>query len=142
MSINFDDEELLPLSKAARLLPVVRGEKPPHPATLSRWTTTGIRAASGKIIKLKTVFVGGTRMTKPAWIKDFLARRNDVDDQTLSETTEQEEKLLQEQAAQSMRRMREAGLIDAPGRDRDPMKDRQLEDGFTDDDADGARPAS
>ena len=112
MSINIDEHELRTLAKIARLLPVVRGDKPPHPATLYRWATVGIRADSGRIIKLKTVFVGATRLTCLAWMKEFQAARNDVEYMPLPESAERELKHLDQQAAESMRRMRASGLID------------------------------
>ncbi len=135
MSIDFDNVELLTLAKAARLLPPVRGDKTLHPSTLMRWATVGIKAASGRIIKLKSVFVGGTRMTSRAWMKEFQAARNDMEYQPLPETAEQEEKLLEEQAAEALRRMRSSGLIDA-GQARDPKEDYQREDDLPDDEDD------
>jgi hypothetical protein len=113
MSIDIDDdsEELMPLAKAAKLLPIVRGNKPIHPSTLARWATIGIKAASGRRVKLVTTFVGGTRMVSMAALKRFFEQRNDVEYKPLPESAEREKKYLEEQAAESIRRMRAEGLI-------------------------------
>ena len=111
MSREFDDEELLPLARAARQLPVVRGNKPPHPATLLRWATVGIRSTSGQIVKLETTFVGGTRMTTRAALQQLFARRSDLDYKSLPESTERQQRQLESQAAESIRRMKSAGLV-------------------------------
>ena len=109
--IDFETEELLTLSKAARGLPPVRGDKPPHHLTLLRWALDGLISVSGKRVKLETVFVGRTRMTSMAALKRFFARLNDVEYMPLPESAESEQKALEEQAAESLRRMQSKGLI-------------------------------
>jgi hypothetical protein len=111
MAIDFDRENVLPLAKAARELPIVRGTKTPHPSTLVRWATTGIKSASGRNVKLETMFLGGTRMTSSEALKRFFERKNDVEFKPLPESEERERKRLEEQAAESMERMRESGMI-------------------------------
>jgi len=52
--------ELLPLAALAKLLPRVRGRKPPNRSTLYRWATKGLKSRSGRRVRLETRFVGGT----------------------------------------------------------------------------------
>jgi hypothetical protein len=111
MSIDLETEDLLPMSRAAKLVPVVRRDKTPHPATLVRWATSGILSPTGQRVKLESVFVGGTRMTSKEALKRFFARRNDADFRAIPESAERERKQLDEQAAEAMQRMRAAGLI-------------------------------
>jgi len=58
------DEDLIPLSEAAILLPTRRK---PHVATLWRWGTKGCR---GHL--LKTWVIAGRRYTSPAALQEFL----------------------------------------------------------------------
>jgi hypothetical protein len=111
MSIDLDTEDVLSLAKAARLLPAVRGSKPPHPTTLVRWATVGIKSVSGRTVTLETVFIGGTRMTSKQALARFIARRNDAEFKPMTESAERERTYLEKQAAEAMQRMRAAGLI-------------------------------
>jgi hypothetical protein len=111
MPIDFDTEHVRSMSQAARELPVVRGTKPPHPGTLDRWAITGIKSASGRIIKLESAFVGSTRVTSLEALRRFFERRADVEFKPLPESDEKERKRLEEQAAESMERMRSIGMI-------------------------------
>jgi hypothetical protein len=108
---NVDENHPMPLAKAAKTLPTVRGEKPPHPMTLRRWATIGIKSASGKRIKLETSFVGATRMTTVAALKRFFSRRDDLEFKELPVSAEREQRQREKQAAESMLRMKAAGLL-------------------------------
>lgn len=110
--IDFGREELLPLSKAARLLPAVRGSKPPNPSTIFRWTTAGLKSVSGAKVKLETCFVGKTRFTSREALKRFFDRINDTEFRPLPESADREREVLEKQAAGAMQRMRAAGLIE------------------------------
>jgi hypothetical protein len=78
MSIEISREQCVSLAKAARRLPCIRGSKPPHPMTLYRWATKGLRSRSGKRIILETTFIGGTRVTSEEALERFFLRKNDV----------------------------------------------------------------
>lgn len=77
--IDPDREQCFPLSRAARQLPSIRGKKPPHPMTLYRWATRGLKARSGQRIWLETIFIGRTRVTSKEALVRFFDRINDVD---------------------------------------------------------------
>ena len=77
MAIDVLTEQCVSLSEAAKLLPRVRGRKPPHPMTLYRWAVTGLKANSGQRVQLETTWVGGTRMTSIDALERFFARKND-----------------------------------------------------------------
>lgn len=67
--IDFQNEQLAPLSKAARWVPPVRGEKPPHPSCLWRWAQHGVRG-----VRLEVVRVGGTICTSREALQRFIER--------------------------------------------------------------------
>jgi hypothetical protein len=57
----------LGLAAAARLCPSLRGDKPTHPATLTRWILRGVRLQSGGTLKLAARrFPGGWAVTPQA----------------------------------------------------------------------------
>ena len=68
--IEFHSETLIPLTEAARSLPV-----PCHVSTLHRWHLRGVRG-----IKLETTVVGGRRFTTVEALKRFRAATNAVAD--------------------------------------------------------------
>ena len=102
------NEELLPLSKAAKRLPRVRGSKPPHPNTLMRWVTSGLQAKSGQRIKLESIKVGGTRCTSIEAMERFFSRLDDVVVLTASSITQ---KQLESQTREVNAILRERGII-------------------------------
>lgn len=60
-------ETFLRLSDAARLIPSLRGGKPTHPATLTRWILRGVGLQSGETLKLAARrFPGGWAVSKQA----------------------------------------------------------------------------
>jgi len=65
MPIDPNQEELVSLTEAARLLPRRRGGKKAHCSCLYRWSTSGC-----KDVILETIQIGGTRCTS----REALAR--------------------------------------------------------------------
>jgi hypothetical protein len=61
-------EELIPLTRAAR---VINPQRPPHVATVWRWTGNGVRG-----VRLESLLVGGVRNTSREAIGRFLAKLN------------------------------------------------------------------
>lgn len=59
-------DQLIPLSVAAREVPNRNGERGVNVSTVWRWSLRGIRG-----VRLRTEMVGGTRMTKLAWLDEF-----------------------------------------------------------------------
>jgi hypothetical protein len=74
MPLELNAETVMPLSAAARLVPPIRGNKPPHYLTLVRWATKGIRSFGDERIVLETFFCGATRVTTAAAIVRFFER--------------------------------------------------------------------
>ena len=64
--MEFDD--LIPLSQAAPQIPNRRGTLGVAVATVTRWGSIGCRN-----IRLRTIVVGRTRMTKLVWLEEFFA---------------------------------------------------------------------
>lgn len=112
MPINIDNENCMTLAQAAKTLPRVRGSKPPHPLTLYRWATSGLRAASGDRVYLETEFVGGTRITSSEALERFFARKNDCSYRTPTFAEERQRKGLEREAEQAMSRLRKLGMCD------------------------------
>ncbi|GMV97281.1 MAG: hypothetical protein AMXMBFR83_16390 [Phycisphaerae bacterium] len=69
MTQSLLDEELAPLSRAARWVPPIRGEKHVAPSTLWRWAHRGIRSH-----RLETVRIGGVTMTSREALGRFFSR--------------------------------------------------------------------
>lgn len=67
--IDFRDEELMPLNRAARQLPRRRGDRPVHVATLYRWAKSGCRG-----VRLETLQVGGSLCTSRGALQRFFER--------------------------------------------------------------------
>jgi hypothetical protein len=74
MPIELNAETVMPLSVAARLVPPIRGNKPPHYLTLVKWATKGIKTFGDEQIVLETFFVGATRVTTAAALVRFFER--------------------------------------------------------------------
>ncbi len=111
--IDRSKESVMPLARAARGLEIVRGDKPPCPQTLVRWADVGLKTASGRRVKLETVYVGGTRMTSEAALQRFFDRLNDVEYIPVPESAERERQRLEQQSEEAMQRMRATGMIRA-----------------------------
>jgi hypothetical protein len=65
-SDGFQPEELLPIGRAARLIPGRRQGKSIYVNTVWRWCVKGIKG-----IKLKSKMVGGQRCTTRRWLREF-----------------------------------------------------------------------
>jgi hypothetical protein len=63
MAIDPLTEKLRSFAEAARRLPALRVGKPVSPSTVWRWTTRGVRARSGILVRLDAIKVGGTCCT-------------------------------------------------------------------------------
>ncbi len=64
----------LNLSQAAALFSPSRGDRPVHPATLTRWIVHGVRVGPNQFIRLEAIrFPGGWKTTEEA-IERFLRR--------------------------------------------------------------------
>ena len=63
MAINALTEKLRSFAEAASRLPALRGGKSVNPSTVWRWTTRGIRARDGRIVRLEAIRVGDTCCT-------------------------------------------------------------------------------
>jgi len=108
--IDLQKEDVMPLAKAARTLPAVRGDRPPHQGTLYRWAKVGLKAKSGKCVTLETVWVGGTTMTSREALARFFARRNDVEYAPLSASETTHKRVLENQTSQAMELLRSHGI--------------------------------
>jgi hypothetical protein len=63
MAIDPLTEKLRSFAEAARRLPALRVGKPVNPSTVWRWTTRGVRARNGALVRLESIKVGGTCCT-------------------------------------------------------------------------------
>lgn len=106
---NLLEENCMSLARAAKRLPRVRGERPPHPSTLFRWATQGRRARSGKTVRLEVCKVGGTNCTSLEALERFVDRLNDVEPVDLPKRRSQP--ALEEQAEKAKRILRRRGLV-------------------------------
>jgi hypothetical protein len=67
--INPFTEKVILLTKAARRLPAICRENPPHTATLYRWASRGVRG-----IRLEIIRVGGRTCTSEEALARFFER--------------------------------------------------------------------
>jgi hypothetical protein len=63
MPIHVLTEQLRSFAEIASRLPALRGGKAVNPSTVWRWTTRGVRARNGVLIRLESIKVGGTCCT-------------------------------------------------------------------------------
>lgn len=108
-AIDIFSEQVLPLPKAARRLPVLRGAKSPHPFTLSRWASKGRKSAGGNTVYLETCKVGGTVCTSVEALRRFIDRLNDVERCDPPKSRSQEQ--MEQQAEQAKKRLMQKGLL-------------------------------
>ena len=111
MAIDLAKENCLPLAKAAKTLPRVRGNKPPHPLTLYRWATVGLKSKNGHRVYLETEFVGGTRVTSVEALERFFAQKNDCRHDHPTQIRDRHSKELKREAEQAIARLREKGMF-------------------------------
>ena len=71
MAIDPLTETLRSFAEAARRLPALRRSKPVNPSTLWRWTTRGVRARDGLLVRLEAIKVGGTCCTSDQALQRF-----------------------------------------------------------------------
>jgi hypothetical protein len=64
-------EPLITLAQAATRYPGHRGAKRLHPATLTRWILTGVRAIDGRRVKLEAQRIGCRWLTSEAALQRF-----------------------------------------------------------------------
>jgi hypothetical protein len=67
--IDFNEEALITLQEAAKILPRRRAGRPVHVSCVYRWTQIGVKG-----IRLESVQVGGCRCTSRAAIQRFFER--------------------------------------------------------------------
>jgi hypothetical protein len=72
--IDPSKESLLPLCKAARLLPSSRSAKGQHVSTLHRWARKGVRG-----VRLEVIRLGGTTCTSHEALGRFYAAQSCTD---------------------------------------------------------------
>jgi hypothetical protein len=71
MAIDPLSEKLRSFAEAAQRLPALRGGKPVNPSTVWRWTTRGVRARTGILVRLEAIRVGGTCCTSDEALRRF-----------------------------------------------------------------------
>ena len=77
MSINVFEESVLSLTEAAKLLPRRRRGRKVHVSCIFRWAQAGLKSASGMVVRLETVRVGGTKCTSKEALQRFFDRLQD-----------------------------------------------------------------
>jgi hypothetical protein len=97
-------EKCMSLAKAAKMLPALRGGKPPHPSTLYRWATEGRKSTKGKIVYLEICKIGGTNCTSMEALIRFFDRQNDIEPADQPESIEQTN--LEKQTMESLKILR------------------------------------
>jgi hypothetical protein len=66
-----DDDPLIGLAAAARLVPG-RGVAPAiHPSTLSRWITKGANTSNGRV-RLRAIKCGAAWALRPSWLQEYI----------------------------------------------------------------------
>jgi hypothetical protein len=63
MAIDPLTEKLRSFAEATKRLPALRGGKSVNPSTVWRWTTRGVHARNGVLVRLESIKVGGTCCT-------------------------------------------------------------------------------
>ena len=101
MSIDLENDELLTLAEACRLLP-----KKPAPSTLWRWRARGV-VAGGRRIRLPCIRAGGTWLTTRRAFAEFLERLTEA----ALPAENLEDNAPSERPETTTRRLERAGLI-------------------------------
>jgi len=68
----FENETLINIAQATRMIPGRSGDKPLHRATLHRWIAKGVKTPDGRVVRLESGLVGGQRMTSKEALRRFL----------------------------------------------------------------------
>jgi hypothetical protein len=71
--IDFNEESLISLQEAAKILPRRRAGRPVHVSCVYRWTQIGVKG-----IVLESVQVGGSRCTSRAALNRFFERLTEI----------------------------------------------------------------
>jgi len=79
MAIDIFAEEMVTMRQAAKRLPRPRGTKPLHMSTMWRWSTAGLKAKDGQIVRLESVRIGGTVCTSIEAMRRFFDRLQEPD---------------------------------------------------------------
>src|SRR5262245_44373289 len=72
--IDLLTETSLSLTEAARLLPRGRRNRKPHFSTLLRWILSGAKSATGELVRLEALRLGGRWVTTHEALQRFAAR--------------------------------------------------------------------
>ena len=84
MAIDPLTEKLRSFAEAAGRLPALRAGKSVNPSTVWRWTTRGVRARNGVLVRLESIKVGGTCCTSDEALLRFFHALSADDVQTLT----------------------------------------------------------
>jgi hypothetical protein len=69
--IDLNNEQLLSLSQAAKLLPPGRGNRPASLSCVLIWVLNGIKSPSGQIVRLEAIRLGGRWLTSRQALQRF-----------------------------------------------------------------------
>jgi hypothetical protein len=72
--IDLQNEQILTLSDASRLLPPSRRGRPVSFSCLWRWALRGIKNHTGEVVKLEVIKVGGRLLTSREALQRFAER--------------------------------------------------------------------
>jgi hypothetical protein len=67
------ENDLRPISEFIERLPGARGAKRLSPSTVTRWISSGVKAASGNVVRLRAVRVGWRWLTREEWVDQFIS---------------------------------------------------------------------
>jgi hypothetical protein len=79
MMIDLQSEDVVTLTRAAKLLPKNDRDKPVHVSTLYRWATRGV-GSGGQKVRLETLRLGGVRVTSREALQRFAERVTALED--------------------------------------------------------------
>ena len=79
LSIDILKERMISLAQAAKLFPPARRGRPVTPNAIWRWVSTGVRLASGTVVRLEAVKVSGRWLTSEEAVVRFIAAQQPVD---------------------------------------------------------------
>lgn len=75
--ISIGSEEILTFSQTTERLPRARSGRAVHPNTIWRWAMRGLKARSGRIVKLEVAKIGGRNCTSKEALDRFFAALQD-----------------------------------------------------------------
>jgi hypothetical protein len=74
LSVSLLTETILPLARAAELVPPARRGRKTHISTLLRWILSGARRPDGEVVRLEAVRLGGRWVTSREAMERFAER--------------------------------------------------------------------